>query len=196
VLELAAPRANGRFSLLPQHADALQSWQQLLQQRQILSGYLRARVGISGDVAAGSSKARDQAEKDRITRGPDDDGNGRACAPRGERRGRTAGDDDFDLRAHQFCRKGRQRFESPVGVATLDMQVLTLHPAELSQRLGFLRDLLGRAGRRTPFEACALATHGTAARRPTHRPANLRRETGKSCERFPARSSRAIRSPG
>ena len=79
-----------------------------MEQFEPLGGDLHIKLGGASDVAARPAETGDQAKPHRIAASGEHDGNGRACRPGRQRRGRTGRGDHGNLAADEIGHQLRQ----------------------------------------------------------------------------------------
>jgi len=108
------------------------AWQQLVHQCSALGFDLGRDDRITGDVAAGASKARDEPRADRVARAAQDDRDARRGVLRGERRLGAESQDHLDLESNElFCVRAK-RVHLQVGEPAFHRQISAFDPSKLA----------------------------------------------------------------
>src|SRR5262245_6540994 len=116
-------------------------WQQLMQNSEPLGPNLRTHGTDTGDVAARSVQAGDEAKLDRVAAGAEDDRNCRGAGFGGERGWCSTGtDDDGNAATDQIGRQFRQPLGFIVRPPVFDLYVAALGEADFTQAFAECRE--------------------------------------------------------
>src|SRR5215471_4730310 len=124
----------GPVDRVPEHGDAAESRNDLLEQLQLLPGHLRSEESEASDVPTRVSEAGYEAT--RLGKCGYDDRYGLRSLSGGAGVEVIRRHDDVGFPSDELRGKGRDPLGSPLGGEVLDDEVLTLHVPELPQALG------------------------------------------------------------